>query len=219
MGGTGSFPIDLLLFGMVAAFLVLRLRGILGRKTGFERPAAPVAGKPGITPVIDAVAEPEAAPTRKLPAPGTLAADALVRIRQVEPAFDADRFLIGAEAAFRMIVKAYAAGDRVALHPLLSAETYASFESAIAAREQSGERQETEIRALLDVAVEEAMLQDHQARIVVRFVSDQVNQTLDRDGKYVSGSDAVTEITDLWTFERTLGDASPAWRLTATRSG
>ena len=63
MGAGSSFPIDLILFGMIAAFLVLRLRSILGRRTGFERqapPYQPPAGQNTAAPVIDGQAEPPA---------------------------------------------------------------------------------------------------------------------------------------------------------------
>ena len=61
-------------------------------------------------------------------------------------------------------------------------------------------------------------MHDQTASITVRFVSDQVNITLDHAGLPVVGTDAVTEITDLWTFERVLGTADPSWRLAAARS-
>ncbi|KAL9010530.1 MAG: hypothetical protein Q9173_004545 [Seirophora scorigena] len=101
----------------------------------------------------------------------------------------------------------------------LTDDTYRGFESAIAAREVAGEVQRGEIRAINTVAVEAAALRDNTAAITVRFVSDQINETLDRDGKPVSGTDAVTEITDLWTFERELRQPDPAWRLAAAQSG
>ncbi len=223
--GSGSFPIDLLLFGMIAAFLVLRLRGILGRKTGFERPAQPDAAPaavPGLGrravpgPVIDGRAAP---PERPLPDPGSPAGAALARMRAAERGFDPQRFLGGAEAAFRLIVGAFAAGDRVALRPLLTDDTYRSFESAIAAREAAGETQRSEIRGIESLTVEDAAVHDSQAAITLRIVSDQVSETLDRDGKPVAGADAVAEITDIWTFERTLNQSDPAWRLAAARSG
>ena len=56
------------------------------------------------------------------------------------------------------------------------------------------------------------------AEITVRFVSDQISQTLDRDGKYVSGADAVMELRDVWTFTRDLARSDPAWRLAQARS-
>lgn len=224
MGG-GGFPIDLLLFGMIAAFLVLRLRGILGRRTGFERqqaerPGGPVP-VPGIgrpAPVIDAQAEP-APPARPLPDPSSPVGVTLQRMQGVDPGFDPAAFLRGAEAAFRMIVDAFARGDRVALRPLLADGTYRSFETAIAERETRGETQRSEIKGIERAAIEDAVLDGSTARLTVRFVSDQVAETLDRAGRPVAGTDAVTEITDLWTFERDLRQPDPAWRLTAARSG
>jgi predicted lipid-binding transport protein (Tim44 family) len=221
MGATGGFPIDLILFGMIAAFLILRLRSILGRRQGFERPPEVVAramnaraGAPG--PVIDAVAEP--LPARSLPDPASPPGQAMARMAQVDRNFSPAHFLDGAEKAFRLIVTAFAAGDRAALRPLLSDDTYRGFESAIAAREAAGETQRTEIRAITAASIEAADLRGTVANIAVRFVSDQINLTTGRDHAVVAGADAVTEITDLWTFERDLTSPDPAWRLVAARS-
>jgi len=222
----GSFPIDLLLFGMIAAFLVLRLRSILGRKTGFERPSRPDSTPPGDVPGLTrtAVSPPDLrlvanTPARPLPDPASPAGQALARMRGVSPAFDAAHFLAGAEAAFRMIVAAFAAGERTTLRPLLADETYAAFEGAITARETAGETQRTEIRAVQSCAIDTASLDGTSASITVRIASDQVSEALDRGGRSVHGSDAVTEIVDLWTFERNLAQSDPAWRLAAARSG
>lgn len=221
---SGGFPIDLLLFGMIAAFLILRLRSILGRRTGFERQRSeggPVP-VPGLgrapAPVIEGRAEP-AAPVRPLPAPDTAAGSALSAMRTVDRNFDAARFLAGAEAAFKLIVAAFAAGDRVALRPLLADDTYRSFEGAISGRETAGETQRSEIKGIGLVAIEAASLAGTVGSITVKFVSDQIAETLGPDGKPVAGTDAVTEITDLWTFERDLAQPDPAWRLAAARSG
>ena len=226
--GSG-FPIDLLLFGMIAAFLILRLRGILGRRTGFERPPqgeqperkggpVPVPGMGPQGPVIDARAEP-ARPGRPLPDPASPVGVTLVRMRSIDRNFDPAHFLQGAEAAFGMIVAAFAAGDRVALRPLLADGVYRSFEQAISAREQAGETQRSELRSIERASIEEAVLDGTMARITVQIVSDQIAETLGRDGRPVAGADAVAEITDIWTFERDLSQPDPAWRLTAARSG
>jgi predicted lipid-binding transport protein (Tim44 family) len=229
MGSSGGFPLDLILFGMIAAFLVLRLRSILGRRTGFERPPEQqrVPAPPGVAPrvvpadgrVIDAVAEPVAPPaaTRPLPDPASPPGQALQRMRGVG-GFDPVRFLDGAEQAFRMIVNAFAAGDRNTLRALLSDDTFRAFESALTAREAAGETQRTEIRAIPSATIEQADLRGTVANITVRFVSDQVNVTIGRDGLPVAGADAITEITDAWTFERDLPSPDPTWRLVAARS-
>ena len=217
MDSSGGFPIDILLFGMIAAFLILRLRSVLGRRTGFERAAPPASRPEAQGPVIEGRAEP--APTRTLPAPDSAAGQGLVRIRAVDASFDPARFLQGAEHAFRLIVAAFAAGKREDLRPLLTEETYRAFESAIVVREAAGEIQRTEIRAVPEATIEEAKLTGTQAEITVRFVSSQVNVTLGRDGQPVGGADAVTEIIDIWTFARDLARNDPAWRLAAARAG
>jgi len=224
MGSSGSFPIDIILFGMVAAFLVLRLRSVLGRRQGFEqRPAEPPvpadASRPipaAAGPVIDGTAEPLR--TRDLPDPSSTAGQVLMRMTGVDRNFHPARFLDGAEAAFRIIVAAFAAGDRSALRPLLSEDTFRAFDGAISAREAAGESQRTEIRAIDHATIDDADLRGTVADITVRFISDQVNITLGRDGSPVAGADAVTEITDLWTFEHDLVSPDPTWRLVAARS-
>ena len=217
--GAGGFPVDLVLFGMIAAFLVLRLRSILGRRQGFERseaPARPPARAPE-GPVIEGVAE-RPAPARPLPDPASPAGQALARMQRLDRSFSAARFLEGAESAFRMIVGAFAAGQREVLRPLLSPDTFGAFDAAITARESSGETQRTEVRAIQSATIEAADLHGNVADIAVRFVSDQVNLTTGRDGAVLHGTDAVTEIVDLWTFERDLGAPDPTWRLIAARS-
>jgi len=217
--GAGGFPIDLVLFGMIAAFLVLRLRSILGKKSGFE--AGPAVVRPAARPagaVIEAVAEPVAAPGRKVPDPSGPVGQALARMARVDHNFTPQLFLGGAEAAFTLIVSKFAAGDRAALRPLLSPETFTVFEAAIAAREAAGETQTSEVRAIPEATIEAASLTGTLAEITVRFVSDQVNQVLDREGRHVSGTDAVTELRDEWIFGRDLSKSDPTWRLLQARS-
>ena len=221
MGAGSSFPIDLILFGMIAAFLVLRLRSILGRRTGFERqapPYQPQAGQNPAAPVIDGQAEVLPAASRVLPEPGSAIGQTLGRMRTIDRAFDPAGFLDGAEKAFRMIVTAFAAGDRGTLQSLLSEDTYRAFEQAITAREAAGHTQVTTIQAIHSTAIENAELRSTVASISVRFVTDQISLTQDKDGHPVVGTDAVTEITDIWTFERNLSNSDPAWRLVSARS-
>jgi predicted lipid-binding transport protein (Tim44 family) len=217
-GGTA----ELILFGMVAAFLVLRLRSVLGKRTGYERPAQPVAA-PGARPAEarPGMAPPAAQPGQPhlvVPDARTPPGQALSRIAAVDPGFDPYRFLAGAEGAFRMIVGAFAAGDRATLKPLLSDDTYAGFEQAIGAREQAGETQRTEVRAVTEMTIDSADLRGTTADVTVKFVTDQVNITMAADGSVAHGHDGVTELADLWTFQRDLRSPDPTWRLVATRS-
>jgi predicted lipid-binding transport protein (Tim44 family) len=208
---------------MIAAFLVLRLRSILGRRTGFERPPQPMqpvqgTAQPAPGPVIEGRAEPNVASTRAVPEPGSALGQTLQRMRAIDGSFDPRLFLDGAEKAFRIIVGAFARGDRAALRPLLSDETYRGFDQAIGARESLGQEQVTEVKNLETVAIEDADLRGSTATVTVRFVSDQVSFARDKQAHIVSGTDAVTEIVDLWVFERDLGSRDPTWRLVAARS-
>jgi predicted lipid-binding transport protein (Tim44 family) len=221
---SSSFPIDLVLFGMIAAFLVLRLRSILGRRTGFERPPQPIQPQPmprsAPGTVIDGRAEPVAPPSpQNIPDAASPVGQTLAKMRETDSSFDANRFLSGVDQAFRMIVAAFAQGDRVGLRALLADETYAAFEGAITAREKANETQVSEIRSIQQLAIEDAAMKGRVGQITVRIVSDQVSYSQDATGKPVAGTDAVTEITDLWTFERDLTTQDPTWRLVAARSG
>ncbi|MDJ0387836.1 Tim44/TimA family putative adaptor protein [Roseomonas sp. E05] len=221
---SGGFPLDLILFGMVAAFLVLRLRGVLGRRQGFERPPRerPVPA-PGAPPLREAEALPPSAVAgsgahQVVPEARSPVGQALQSIQQMDRAFDPNAFLAGAEGAFRMIVAAFASGDRATLRDLLSEDTYAGFEQAVTAREQAGERQRTEVRAILETAITAAELRGSTAEVTVRIVSEQVNVTTDAKDEVVAGTEAVTEVTDIWTFQRDLRSSDPTWKLVGTQS-
>lgn len=222
MGVSGSFPIDLILFGMIAAFLVLRLRSILGRRTGFERPPqafTPQQARPAGAPVVDGPPQPAAEPVaRNVPDPTSPIGLTLTRMKGVDPSFDPTAFLRGAEQAFRIIVTAFAAGDRTNLRALLADDTYNAFEQVITAREADGQTQISEIRSIQSTAINAAELAGSVATITVLIVSDQVNLTNDKNGNPIAGAEAVTEISDLWSFERDLAQPDPTWRLVAARS-
>jgi len=133
--------------------------------------------------------------------------------------FDPPKFLAEAETSFRMIVTAFAAGDRATLKSHLSLPVYQTFESVIAAREDAGQRHRTEIKRIISSTIEDAQMIADQAAIIVRFVSDQINLTVEKNGAPVIGTESVAEIVDLWTFERDLKSKDPTWRLAAARSG
>ena len=226
---SGGFPVDLILFAMVAAFLVLRLRSVLGRRTGYERPRRegpaaydPQAPRPApasdVSPDLPPVQIPADGTRRVVPDPRGPVGQAVMRIRGVDPTFDPTGFLHGAEGAFRMIVDAFAKGDRQTLRMLLSDETYGGFEGEISRREAAGESQRSEVRAMQETKIEAADLRGTVADVTVRFVSDQVNLTSAKDGSVVAGAEAVTELNDIWTFQRDLRSEDPTWRLVGTQS-
>ena len=137
-----------------------------------------------------------------------------------DPTFDPKHFLTGARAAYEMIVTAYAQGDRRSLKNLLAKEVYDGFEAAINERETKGEKAETRFVSIDKSDIIGADVKSKTAQVTVRFVSQLVSVTRDRDGNVIDGNpDKVTDVTDVWTFARDLGSRDPNWKLVATEAG
>ena len=216
--GDGFNVLEILLLAMVAGFIVLRLRSVLGRRTGAEPRRPPAAGQPNA----------ERAPGNVIPLPGRPtspqetfegpAAAGLGKIGTADPSFSAGDFLNGAKGAYEMIVTAFAKGDIATLRSLLGDEVYRSFASAIEQRQGRGETQETTLVGIKEAEIVEADLTSNRmAEVTVRFVSELVNVTRDKAGQLVGGNpNAVEETIDIWTFARNLRSSDPNWQLIAT---
>jgi predicted lipid-binding transport protein (Tim44 family) len=214
---------DIILFAMIAGFLVLRLRSVLGRRTGNERRRELFVRRP--KPVADklpTLAEPSAVtvdPPAAAAGPGTLAAG-LDQIHRADPSFEPAQFLDGARIAFEMIVTAFASGDKAALRPLLSDEVFRQFSVAIDERTTAKESLETRIVRLDSCEIVEAELTGRTAQVTVKLVSHQINVTRAMDGSIVDGDPQhPTEKTDYWTFARDTRSSDPNWVVVATSSG
>jgi len=216
----GEFQfIDIVFFAMVALFLVLRLRSVLGKRTGTEQrradpfSPAPQRPAPGRAP-DNVIALPERAGE---PAAGDPVAQGLNQIHGADSRFDPQSFLGGARAAFEMIIGAFAAGDRNALRPLLSDEVFDNFTREIAARERDSQRLDNTVLRIRSADIVEARLEGRVAHVTVKFVSDQINILRDEKGEPLPGqSTAAAEVVDLWTFARSTRAQDPNWSLVAT---
>jgi predicted lipid-binding transport protein (Tim44 family) len=225
----GFAYIDILFFAMVAAFIALRLRSVLGRRTGQERRRegdgfsggrSNGAGDAG----DNVVALPDRASGAAADAGITDLAEGdvktgLTEIRIADGQFDLASFLAGARGAFEMIVDAYAAGDKAALRPLLDDEVFGGFAGAIDQRQADGQTLETQLVAVNAVDVVEAAMVGSRARVVVRFTSEQINVVRDAEGGVVDGDPTqAEEVVDIWTFERNVRSRDPNWTLVETRT-
>ena len=223
-----GFPIDIILFAMVAAFIVLRLRSVLGRRTGHERqrpdrfsterqPRDKSGKKPGPEKGADKVVHlPDRRTETAVEAETPLLA-ALNEIKAADPRFDPDEFVTGALTAFEYVVEAFAEGNADKLRPLLSDEVYDNFASAIEARKQAGETLETAVISIKSMDLLEASLEDGTAFVSVKFDTEQINVTLNEAGDVVDGdADHITRVVDIWTFGRDTQSRDPNWRLVRT---
>jgi predicted lipid-binding transport protein (Tim44 family) len=226
-----------IIFLALAVFIFLRLRSVLGQRTGSERPPyeraardmLPGKGDGNVVPIgrpaPDAPAAPAPAPVApgerwaNLAAPGTPLAQGLDAIALQEPGFDPQHFLSGARGAYEMIVLAFANGDRRALKDLLSQDVYDSFEAAIRQREASEHRTETRFVSIDKAELIGAELRERAAWLTVRFVSQMISVTRDKAGAIIDGNpEKVTDITDVWTFARDVSSRDPNWKLVHTES-
>jgi predicted lipid-binding transport protein (Tim44 family) len=232
------FDIYTIIFLALAVFIFLRLRSVLGQRTGRERPPydpysqardavrpAPgdkVVALPGRAPDVHKPAEPVETPDRwkGIAEPGSALAVGLDAIVREDKSFDPKHFLTGARAAYDMIVTAYAGGDCRQLKGLLGREVYDGFEQAIKGREQRGETVETRFVSIDGSTFTAAEMRGKTAQVTVRFQSQLVSVTRDKDGQVIDGNpDKVTDVTDIWTFARDITSRDPNWKLVATEAG
>jgi len=212
----GSF-LQILIFAGIAAFVGFRLFNVLGRRTGHERPPPrPAERAQGDRPEEKVVPLPG---RREAPASETGLAAGLTQIKLADPTFDREHFLGGARSAFEMILTAFAKGDLDTLRPLLADSVFDSFAGAVRERAQAGHTRSTTLVAIDEATIVEAEVQRRIARVTVKFVSQQINATLDAAGTVVDGDPVhVERVVDLWTFERNTRSSNPNWTLVATRS-
>ena len=227
-----------IIFLALAVFIFLRLRNVLGQRTGAERPPYDRAARdvvqgaqdnnvvplPGriidqTTPAPTAEVVPPTDRWKGLTEPGTPLAVGLDAVVAQDSSFDPNHFITGAKGAYEMIVLAFANGDRRALKDLLSSEVYESFESAIKDREKNEQKTETRFVSIDKAELTSAEVRDRTAQLTVRFVSQMISVTRDKAGAIVDGNaEKVTDITDVWTFARDIASRDPNWKLVGTGS-
>ena len=227
----GFFDIYSVIFLVIAVAIFWKLRSVLGTRTGAEKPPVDrfLAPKQGNGDNVVPLARPPNGPATTPIVPEPEDADgvspsaldeALRLIAQADRGFDQTHFLAGAKAAYEMIVTAFAAGDRKTLKPLLSKDVYDSFSAALDERERLGHMVETKFVGIDRAEIIEARLKGGTAEVAVRFVSQLITATLDRQGTVVEGDAAkVSDVVDIWTFARQVSSADPNWQLISTDNG
>jgi predicted lipid-binding transport protein (Tim44 family) len=233
---------------IVAVVVIFKLRSVLGRRTGDEdtrieryraeqqarrerRPEDKVVTLPrrerepaGAVQTETASAAAEAEERIRTFADGNSALEqGLLQILRLDPAFDPNSFIKGAQQAYAMIVTAFAEGNRKLLKDLLSREVYDGFVAAIADRETRGEQIDQSFVGINKAEITEAETVSGNAQVTVRFVSQLISATRDRGGEVISGDPLkIKDVTDIWTFSRDISTArarqNPNWRLIATQA-
>jgi predicted lipid-binding transport protein (Tim44 family) len=206
--------LDILIFAVIAVLLVLRLRSVLGQRTGYEQPQD--------NQVKDGFADKGNAP---IPFPkaadksAKISGSGLDALRRADRQFNEKEFVQGATAAFDMILTAFADGDQAQLKRLLSYDLLQSFVQTIHDRTAAKESLEITVNDIREVSILNVELVDSVASITVHFHTTQTRIARDEHGDVMEESDTEPkEFIDIWTFERDLTLSDPNWKLAETES-
>lgn len=221
---------DIVILALVAGFILLRLRSVLGQKGDHENPdffkrQNPPPPKPAAqAPVVQLgdrlpnkakMSAVEDEFLRQVESP--LVKQQLEDIKQKDPQFSVTTFVQGAKMAYEMVFDAFAKGDKQTLKMLLDEPIYNHFVSEIDTRANQDSHSETTLVSVRPATISEASMDRNLAKIAVRFTSEQITVVRGKDGTIVEGDpSAVHEAQEEWTFERDLTSRNPNWKIIET---
>ena len=195
--------IDILILAIIAGIVLLRLRSVLGRRTGHEK-----TDKTSYN-----YETPQQSPEEKVV---TIEPKVASSTRE-DGWFDKDDFLRGASNAYETIVTNFENGNKDALKPLLSSEVLNSFTSVIDERNSKNETVEFNFIGIEKSEIIHKDLKRNPMEVTVRFISEMITCIKNSKDEVISGSlNQVQKITDVWTFEKIKDKKTSNWLLTAT---
>ena len=187
--------IDIILLGMIAGFIILRLRNILGRKTGHE------------TKIYPGFAE------KKFNVPNNNV-KSFTKNHDVLEGQEKKDFLKGAEIAYETILTSFANGDSKKLKSLLTADMASNFDQAIEARKKENIKSEFTFIGVKESSVEKYERIKNELFASVKFVSEVISVKKDKDDKIIDGNpDKIKQVIDTWKFTRNILKKGPNWYL------
>ena len=184
---------DIIIFAGIAAFLVFRLKKVLGKRTGFEKNQKTNIG--------------EKSPQKNSEQPIPKLPDNLAELKkayQVLKHFDHNKFLEGAKSAFETIINAFNSGDKKTLKNLLTKDVYRSFEKAI---DEKHDDQEWQFYSIAIEKVEKVKIDTPYINICINFISEQFKD---------NNENTLTKKLDTWTFQKRINTDDPKWLLAST---
>ena len=187
--------LDIILLGMIAGFIILRLRSILGRKTGHESKIYP-----GFAEKEFSMPKQETKVTKKN--------------LEVLEGNDKKEFLRGAEIAYESILTSFSTDDLIKLKSLLLSNMFSNFSDAIKSRNKEGIKSEFTFIGVKESTVEKYEKIKDNLYATVKFVAEVISVKKDKDGKVIEGNpDKIKFVTDSWKFTRNIKQKDPNWYL------
>ena len=187
--------IDIILLAMIAGFIILRLRNILGRKTGHE-------GK--VTSVFDEKKFADFKPELKTK---PILKDTLEEGEK-------EQFLKGAEIAYENILTSFAKGEKAKLKNLLTEDMFINFSQAIDSRSKENIKSELTFIGVKESNVEKFEKIKNDLVATVKIVCEIISVKKDKEGNVIEGNpDRITTVTDYWSFIKDASSRNPNWSL------
>lgn len=216
---------ELIFFAGVTVFIVYKLWTVLG-KANYEDIAQakaqaatkevkkPVQTKEDAKKAIMSLVEEAQAEEEEIPK--NLQKE-FAEAKQLDPTLTLAKFVEGAEAAFEMVLEAFAKNKQDTLKFLLSNDIYKDFEKELKKREKSEKEASTTLVSMEETEVLDVEVDGNICQIMVKFVSEQINFVKNKAGKIIEGSKSqIDHVTDIWTFERNLKSKKPNWTVVST---
>ena len=187
--------LDIILLGMIAGFIILRLRSILGRKTGHESKVYPSFADKEFN-----IPKNEAKPAKQ-------------DLESLEGK-DKKEFLRVAEIAYESILTSFANGDLIKLKNLLSPNIFSNFSDAIKSRNKEGIKSEFTFIGVKESSVEKYEKIKDNLFATVKFVAEVISVKKDKNNKIIEGNpDKIKFVTDSWKFTKNINQKGPNWYL------
>ena len=187
--------LDIILLGMIAGFIILRLRSILGRKTGHDSKVYPDFSEKEFS-----IPQKETKPKKQN--------------LEVLEGNDKKEFLRGAEIAYESILTSFAAGDLIKLKALLASNMFSNFSEAIKARNKNNIKSDFTFIGVKESSVEKYEKVKDNLFATVKFVAEVISVKKDKDNKIIEGNpDKIKFVTDSWKFTKNINNKSPNWYL------
>jgi len=191
--------LDLILLAMIAGFIILRLRNVLGRKTGHE-------GK-----VVSNLSEKKFEEFKKT-----------IKLKKQPTEFDINQkkqFLKGAEIAYETIINSFAKGDKKSLKDLVTEEMNKNFESAIEERNSKNIKSELTFIGIKSSTIEKFEKTAEALFFTVKFISEIISFKKDKDNNVIEGDpNKIKTVIDRWKFTRKISSMNPNWYLAETKT-
>ncbi|MDX2074261.1 MAG: Tim44/TimA family putative adaptor protein [Alphaproteobacteria bacterium] len=218
---------DILILALIAGFILLRLRSVLGQKSEGDNPQFfkrdPVEKDPVNESVVQIIGKPaKAKPVDETDIYlGTLdnqaVAGVIADIKKIDASFNATSFMQGAKMAYEMVFDAFAKGDKKTLEMLLDKPLYDTFSQEIDLREKAVNKTETTLVSVRAKDIVQATLSGTKARLAVSFDSEQVSLVKDAEGRIIEGDASQAHpMDDEWLFERDISSRNPNWKILET---